>query len=99
MAFATPLFIFALIVLFIFGFTIQWFLIGGSVSEKGTLGYVLSKAEYLVMPTFAGALIATFGTIQYLRNEIIDTKIKDFVKTARSKGVPERKVYTHSAIH
>ena len=97
MAFATPLFIFALIVLFIFGFTVQWFPIGGSVdiqAEKGTLEYVLSKAEHLVMPTFAGALIATFGTIQYLRNEIIDTKIKDFVKTARSKGVPEHKVYT-----
>jgi peptide/nickel transport system permease protein len=29
-----------------------------------------------------------------LRNEIIDNKIKDFVRTARSKGVPESKVYS-----
>ena len=43
----------------------------------------------------SGALLFTFGTIQYLRNDIIDTKLKDFVKTARAKGVPERKVYTH----
>ena len=38
--------------------------------------------------------MATFGTIQYLRNDIIDQKIKDYVKTARAKGVPEGKVYT-----
>lgn len=97
LSFATPLFVFALILLFIFGFVLQWFPIGGSVdirADKGTFEYVLSKAEHLVLPTMAGALLATFGTIQYLRNEIIDTKIKDFVKTARAKGVPERKVYT-----
>jgi peptide/nickel transport system permease protein len=39
-------------------------------------------------------LLFTYGTIQYLRNDIIDTKLKDFVKTARAKGVPEGKVYT-----
>ena len=42
----------------------------------------------------SGAILFTFGTIQYLRNDIIDTKLKDFVKTARAKGVPEGKVYT-----
>ena len=97
LAFATPLFVFALLMLFIFGFTLQWFPIGGSVdiqTDKGSMEYVISKAKHLFLPTMAGALLATFGTIQYLRNEIIDTKIKDFVKTARSKGVPERKVYT-----
>lgn len=97
LAFATPLFVFALLILFIFSFTLQWFPIGGSVdiqADKGTMDYLLSKTEHLVLPTMAGALLATFGTIQYLRNEIIDTKIKDFVKTARSKGVPERKVYS-----
>lgn len=97
LAFATPLFVFALLMLFVFGFTLQWFPIGGSVdiqADKGSMEYVISKAKHLFLPTMAGALLATFGTIQYLRNEIIDTKIKDFVKTARSKGVPERKVYT-----
>ncbi len=98
LSFATPLFVFALIMLFIFGFMLQWFPIGGSVdirADKGTLEYVISKARHLFLPTMAGALLATFSTIQYLRNEIIDTKIKDFVKTARAKGVPESKVYTH----
>lgn len=97
LSFATPLFIFALLVLFVFGFLLGWFPIGGSVDisvEEGTFEHMISKMKHLVLPTLSGALLATVGTIQYLRNEVIDTKIKDFVKTARAKGVPETKVYS-----
>lgn len=94
---ATPVFIFALIMLFIFGFYFSWFPTGGSVDirvENGTWDYFVSKASHLVLPTLSGAIIGTAGTIQCLRNDIIDTKLKDFVKTARAKGVPEGRVYT-----
>ncbi|GGE56882.1 oligopeptide ABC transporter permease [Priestia taiwanensis] len=97
LAFATPTFIFALIVLFVFGFILNWFPTGGSVdiyAEAGTLEYYISKAKHLVLPTLSGALIATTATIQYLRSEIVDSKIKDFVRTARAKGVPESKIYS-----
>ena len=96
-SFATPLFVFALLMLFLFSFILGWFPTGGSVDvriESGTWAYYMSKLEHLVLPGMSGALLATFSTIQYLRNDIIDTKLKDFVKTARSKGVPEGKVYT-----
>jgi peptide/nickel transport system permease protein len=95
-SFATPLFIFALIMLFIFGFKLGWFPTGGSVDiqvEKGTFDYYISKLNHLLLPALSGALINTVGTIQYLRSEIIDTKLKDFVKTARAKGVPESSIY------
>ena len=39
------------------------------------------------------ALIATVSTVQYLRSEIIDTKQKDFIITARAKGASESRVY------
>ena len=39
------------------------------------------------------ALIATVSTVQYLRSEIIDTKQKEFVVTARAKGASESRVY------
>jgi peptide/nickel transport system permease protein len=97
LGFATPTFIFALIMLFFFGFTLDLFPTGGSVDPKtdpGTFDYVLSKIGHLLLPALSGALISTVGIIQYLRSEIIDTKIKDYVKTARSKGIPESKVYS-----
>jgi peptide/nickel transport system permease protein len=97
LTFATPLFIFALVVLFIFGFVLGWFPTSGSVDirvDNGTFAYYISKFNHLILPAFSGAIISTTVTIQYLRNEIIDTKIKDFVKTARAKGVSESNVYT-----
>jgi peptide/nickel transport system permease protein len=97
LAIATPTFVFALIMLFVFGFVLDWFPIGGSVdirTQDGSWAYLVSKAEHLVLPTMSGAILGTVGTIQYLRNDIIDTKLKDFVKTARAKGVPEGRVYT-----
>lgn len=54
----------------------------------------MNRAKHLFLPVMSGALIGTVGTIQYLRNDIIDQKIKDYVKTARAKGVPEGKVYS-----
>lgn len=97
-SFATPLFIFALIMLFVFGFKLSWFPSGGSVDiqmEKGTLEYYVNKVHHLFLPALSGALISTVGIIQYLRSEIIETKIKDFVKTARAKGVPESRIYAN----
>src|SRR5699024_5524668 len=94
--FATPLFIFGLLMLWIFGFYFGWFPTGGSVApglESGTFEYVLSKLNHLLLPSIAMSLIATVNTVQYLRNDIIDTKQKDFIITARSKGAPESRVY------
>ncbi|MFC9417265.1 oligopeptide ABC transporter permease [Bacillus mobilis] len=94
---ATPLFIFALIMLFLFGFKLAIFPTGGSVDPQvatGTFAYYLSKLNHMILPALSGALIATVGTIQYLRSEIIDTKHKDFVRTVKAKGVPESKVYS-----
>lgn len=95
-SYAVPLFVFALLMLFIFGFRLGWFPTSGSVDPqvtKGTLEYYLSRLHHLILPATTAALLSTVGTIQYLRSEIIDTKYQDFVKTARAKGTPEKYVY------
>lgn len=94
--FATPVFIFALVMLWIFGFHYNMFPTTGSVKpglEPGTLDYFLSKLEHLLLPSISLALITTVNTVQYLRSEIIDTKQKDFIVTARAKGASESRVY------
>ncbi|MDQ0153891.1 oligopeptide ABC transporter permease [Robertmurraya andreesenii] len=94
--FAAPLFIFALVMLWIFGFYLDWFPTGGSVKpgiEPGTLDYFMSKVYHMLLPALSMALISTVSTVQYLRSEIIDTKQKDFILTARAKGASESRVY------
>lgn len=97
-SYAIPTFIFALIMLLIFGYKLNWFPTSGSVEvgiPKGTFAYFMSRLHYMILPAITAAILRTTGTIQYLRNEIIDAKTQDYVKTARSKGVPINKVYTH----
>lgn len=96
-SYATPLFVFALLSLFVFGFTLNWFPTGGSVDPRvdpGTFPYIVSKIYHMILPALAQAVLSTAIIIQYLKNEIIETKLKDFVLTAHSKGVPESKIYS-----
>lgn len=94
--FATPLFIFGLVMLFIFGYQLGWFPTSGSVGPgmvPGTLDYWISKLKHVMLPALSMALIQTVSTVQYLRSEIVDTKQKDFIITARAKGASESRVY------
>lgn len=96
-SFAVPPFIFALIMLFIFGYRLDWFPTSGSVSSNfsGTgLAYFWDRFYHLILPAISQALLATAVTIQYLRSEVIDSQSLDYVRTARAKGVPTSKVYT-----
>lgn len=97
-SYAIPTFVLGLIFLLIFGYRLKWFPTSGSVEvefQKGTASYFGNKLYHMILPAITAAILSTTGTIQYLRNEIIDAKTQDYVKTARSKGVPTDKVYTH----
>ena len=96
LGFGTPLFIFALVMVWLFGFNLGWFPTGGSVApglQPGTFEYFVSKVHYLLLPALSMSIIATVSTVQYLRSEIIDTKQKDFILTARAKGASESRIY------
>lgn len=96
-SYAIPTFVLSLIMLWLFGYTLGWFPTTGSVSlgvDKGTFAYYLDKLHHILLPAITYSLLATTGIIQYLRNEVIDAKSLDYVKTAKSKGVPENVVYS-----
>lgn len=98
LGFAMPVFIFALLMLWVFGFHLRIFPTEGSVGPglvPGSLSYVLSKLHHLLLPALSMALISNVSTVQYLRSEIIDIKQKEFILTAKAKGASESRVYTH----
>lgn len=101
LGFAAPLFIFALVMLWVFGFHLGWFPTSGSVapgSTPGTAAYMASKLYHLLLPALSMALITTVTTVQMLRSEIIDTKFKDFIVTARAKGASESRIYNRHVL-
>lgn len=98
LVFAVPSFVMYLFSILIFGYKLKIFPTIGSVSASavpGTIGYIGSRLHHMLLPAICIAIMSSVGTIQYLRNEVIDAKGQDFVRTARSKGVPKSKVYSH----
>lgn len=95
-SFAIPTFVLAILMLWLFGYQLQVFPTSGSVDlgiEPGSIQYIWNRLYHILLPAITYSLLATTGTVQYLRNEVIDAKELDYVKTARSKGLPISKVY------
>ena len=96
--YAIPTFILSLLSLLLFGYRFRIFPTSGFVGLEaiGNTGkYIVSRIYHMLLPAMTAAVLRTTGIVQYLRNEVIDAKSQDYVKTARSKGVPIDKVYTH----
>ncbi len=99
---AIPSFLFAilLIVLFAGGSYLQWFPLRGLTSpnfeELSTFGQILDYFWHLVLPITA-LVIGGFATLTMLtKNSFLDEISKQYVVTARAKGLTENKVlYGH----
>lgn len=97
LALAMPTIVLGIINIYVFSIKLNIFPMGGTVATDvppGTIQYVISKIYHMMLPALTGGVLYTIGTIQFLRSEIIDYKNSDFVVTARSKGVPEKKIYS-----
>lgn len=89
-------FIFAILLLWLFGYTLNVFPTRGSVSsglDTGTITYFVDRLYHMLLPAITSSILATTGIIQYLRAGVIDAKSQDYVRTARAKGVPEKVVF------
>ena len=96
-SYAIPTFVLALLMVFIFGYRLGWFPTFGSKNVSltaGTFEYYWDMFYRLILPGFTGGILGTASTTQTLRSEVIDAKTQDYVRTARSKGVPEGKIFS-----
>jgi peptide/nickel transport system permease protein len=61
-------------------------------------GKVLDVAWHLVLPTIALGVFSVGGLMRYMRNNLLDVLRADYLKTARAKGVAERRVIFRHAV-
>ena len=85
-----PEFIFGLVALVIFALQLEWLPVGKRLMP----GYdsYWDHMPHLVMPAMVLGLIMTAGVMRYTRSSMLDSLNKEFIRTARSKGVPEWRV-------
>lgn len=95
--YSLPTFWLALLLLLIFGEKLRWFPVGGPndlilCPVVDSLHCVADRLWHLVLPAATLGLVGAAGTARFQRAAMLEVATQDFVRTARAKGVPERRV-------
>ncbi len=85
-----PEFFFGLVAIVIFALNLQWFPVGGRLLPSYTSYW--DHIPNLVMPALVLSIMMTAGVMRYARSAMLDALSREFIKTARSKGLPEWRV-------
>src|SRR5579875_1223870 len=76
--------------------------IGGLTSpdffQRDAFGQMLDLARHLVIPVTVLTFIGLAGVQRQMRANLLDVLRAEYVRTARAKGLPERKVIVHHAL-
>jgi len=95
-----PSFFFAALLIKVFSSWLGWFpafgLVTGGASYTG-MAYVLDMLHHLVLPMLVLIVLSIGGLMRYTRTNMLEVLNSDYIRTARAKGLSEKKViYVHA---
>ena len=85
-----PEFFIGILAILIFAIKLRWLPAQGR-TDIGLNAF--QSLKYLILPAGSLGLVLVAALTRYTRNSMLDVLNKDYVKTARAKGLPEWKVY------
>lgn len=85
-----PQFFFGMICILVFALNLNWLPIGGRSMPGRT--DILTHLWFLCLPALVLGVSLTAGVMRYSRSSMLDTMNKDYIRTARAKGLPEWRV-------
>lgn len=95
LAYATPIFFMGLLMIILFSQV--WPILPPEAPQGYTVAEVLADPAGLVLPTVTLAIVTVAVYSRYVRSAMVDNLNENYVRTARSKGLPERRVVlTHT---
>ena len=96
-----PTFFFATILKLVFAVKLGWFDVSGMVSRNHALmdswGQFWDIAHHLVLPIATLVIVSVGSLMRYTRTNMLEVLNSDYIRTARAKGLSERKVIYHHA--
>jgi peptide/nickel transport system permease protein len=98
-----PTFWLGLVLLLVFAQRLGWFPVGGPhdpvlCARVNSLRCVADFAWHLTLPALTLGLVGAAGTARYQRAAMLEVVRQDFVRTARAKGLRERRVLLRHAL-
>lgn len=96
-----PTFFFASLLKLLFSVQLGWFdlfgLVGRNYEQLSPAGQFFDKAQHLVLPIVTLVVISIGSLMRYTRTNMLEVLNADYIRTARAKGLSERKViYSHA---
>ena len=85
-----PQFFFGMVCIVVFALNLGWLPIGGRTAPGMTGAF--AHLKFLILPASVLGISLTAGVMRYARSSMLDTMNKDYIKTARAKGLPEWRV-------
>jgi len=95
-ALSIPTFWFGLAIIYVFSVNLGW-LPAGNRENIGD-GAFLDRLRHLVLPCIVLALVSTAVWSRYMRSSMLDVVNQDYIRTAKSKGVPAMRILFHHAL-
>ena len=96
-----PTFFFASLLKLVFSVKLKWFdlygLVGRNYDQLNGFGQLMDKAHHLVLPIVTLVVISMGALMRYTRTNMLEVLNADYIRTARAKGLSERKVIYHHA--
>ena len=101
-----PTYFFGAIVIKLFSVTLGWFpsvgLVTGGVIYPATFAGWWAKlcdmAKHLVLPIFVSVFLSIGSLMRYTRTNMLEVLNADYIRTARAKGLKEKKVVLRYAL-
>jgi peptide/nickel transport system permease protein len=90
LAYATPIFFMGLMLIILFSQV--WPILPAEAPQGFTVGEVLADPAGLILPTVTLAIVTVAVYSRYVRSSMVDNLNENYVRTARSKGLSERRV-------
>lgn len=98
--YSMPVFITAILFIFIFSITFKWFPVSGQEMPGSTLtgaARFFDRLYYMALPLIVMTFCSLGGMTRYVRASMIEALSMDCIRTARAKGLKERTViFSHA---
>ena len=99
---STPSFFLGIVLIILFSVNLQWLPAGGTytieVEGQSFFAMLMDRIKYLILPTLSLMFLQLGIFVRYTRSAIIEVMGKDYIKTAKAKGLKPKTVIVMHAL-